>query len=81
MRNFWEKNVKIVSASRTPSPEPPFASSGWGLRPQTLALLLYPTITALSSLFLVLIAFYALKKTTNYSKCSAFASSAFAPIF
>jgi len=35
-------------------PEPLFASGGWGIRPQTPALLLPPTITTLSSSFLVL---------------------------
>jgi len=46
-------------------------------RPQTLALLLPPTTTTLSSLFLVLNAFFPLKKeTSNFSNYSAFASSA-----
>jgi len=56
---FWEKTVKIVSASGA---EPPFASSSWGFRTQTPALLLPPTITTLSSSFLVLNAFYSAQK-------------------
>jgi len=50
---FGGKTVKVVSA---------FASGGWALRPQTLALLLPPAITTLSSLFLVLNAFYSAHK-------------------
>jgi len=42
--------------------ELPFASGGWGLRPQTPVLLLSPTITSLSSSFLALNAFYYPKK-------------------
>jgi len=61
MRIFWEKTVKIVSASGS-APETPFASGGWGLRLQTSVLLLLPTITTLSSLFLVLNAFYTAQK-------------------
>jgi len=38
------------------------ASGGWELRPQTPALLLPPTITTLSSLFLALNAIYYLQK-------------------
>jgi len=44
MRIFWNKNVKITSASGGSAPEPPFASSGWGLCPQTSTLLLLPAI-------------------------------------
>jgi len=46
MRIFWEKTVKIVSALGDPPPNP-------RLPPATS-----PTITTLSSLFLVLNAFY-----------------------
>jgi len=54
---FLGKTVKIVSASFA------FASSGWGLRPQTPTLLLPPTITTLSSFFLVLNEFYFAQKS------------------
>jgi len=40
-----------------------------------------PTITTLSSLFLMLNAFYFAKKSSNYSKCSAFASFALLHLF
>jgi len=63
-------------------PRTSFASGGCGFRPQTPALLLLPTITTLSSLFLALNAFYYPKKgTKNYSKCSVFASSALCTYF
>jgi len=55
MRIFWEKTVIIISAS--------------GAQPQTPAFLLPPTITSLSSSFLVLNAFFPLEKEpSNYCK-------------
>jgi len=59
-----EKTVKIASAFASGG-LPPFAFGGWGLRPQTPALLLSSTITTLSSLFLALNAFYYPKKGTK----------------
>jgi len=60
MRIFWEKTVKIVSAS--------------GALPSDPRAFIPPTITTLTSSFLVLNAFYSAKKEpNNYSKCSAFA--------
>jgi len=41
---YFFENVKIAAASL------PFASDGWGFRPQTPTLLLSPTITTLSKL-------------------------------
>jgi len=71
MRIFW-KNCK----------EPPFGSGGWGLRPQTPALLLSPVISTLSSSFLALNVFYSSQKLqSSYSKCSVFASSALLQVF
>jgi len=37
---FLEKGCKIAAATGDSAPEPPLASGGWGLRPQTPALLL-----------------------------------------
>jgi len=71
---FWNKNVKITSASGAE----PYLS--WGLCPQIPTLLPLLTIANLSSSFLALNAFYyPQRQQTNYSKCSAFAS--FALIF
>jgi len=79
---FFEncKNHLSIGGS---APEPSFASGGWGLRPQTPALLLLPTITTLSSLFLVLNAFYSAQKkqVTTANVLSAFASSALLHLF
>jgi len=47
------KNAYFIAST-----EPPLASGGWGLRSQTPALLLPPTITTLSSSFLALNAVY-----------------------
>jgi len=80
--SFWEKNCKSRLRVEGSAPEPPFASGGWEPRPQTSALLLPHTITTLLSLFLMLNAFYsAEKETSNYYKCSAFASSALLHLF
>jgi len=51
---FFGKNVKNRLSVGGSAPEPPLASGIWGLRPQTSALLLPPTITTLSSSFLTL---------------------------
>jgi len=32
---FLEKTVKVYLSVEGSAPEPPFASGGWGLRPQT----------------------------------------------
>jgi len=79
---FLEKAVKNCLSVGGSAPEPPFASGGWGLRPQIPALLLSPTITSLSSSCLALNAFYYPKKDqNNYSKCFVFASSALLHLF
>jgi len=62
MRIFWEKNCKYRLSVGGSTPEPLFASGGLGLRPLTPALLLPPTITTLSSLFLVLNTLYYAQK-------------------
>jgi len=54
MAYFLGKNYKDRLSVGGSAPEPPFASSGWGLGLQTPALLLPLTITNLSNLFLVL---------------------------
>jgi len=59
---FLGKNCKNRLSVGSSAPEPSFASSGWGLRSQTPALLLSSTITTYSSLFLVLNAFYSAQK-------------------
>jgi len=51
---FWGKNCKNCLSVGRSAPKPPLACGGWRFRPQTPALLLPPTITTLSSLFLVL---------------------------
>jgi len=72
---FFEKKLKNCLNVRGSAPEPPFASGGWRFRPQTSALSLLLTITALSSSFLALNAFYYLQKEPNkYRKCSVFVS-------
>jgi len=71
---FWK--ILLKSPQRRDSvPEPSFASGGCGIRSQTLALLLPPTITTLSSSLLALNAFHYLSKVkqNNSSKCPAFA--------
>jgi len=65
MRIFWKKNCKNRLSVGGSALEPPFASGGWGLSPHTAALLFPPTITTLSSLFLVLNAFYSAQKQTK----------------
>jgi len=55
---FLENNYKNRLSVGTTAPEPLFTSGGWGIRPQTPALLLPPTITTLSRSFLALNAFY-----------------------
>jgi len=72
---FLEKDVRNRLSVGGPAPEPPLASGGWGLGPQTPALFLSPTITTLSSSFLALNAVYYLQKRTN------FASSKFLQLF
>jgi len=67
---FLEKDVKNRLSVGETSPESPLASDGWELRPKTLALLLWPAITTLSSSFLALNAVYYLQKGTNF--CSYF---------
>jgi len=63
---FLRKNCKNHLSVGGSASEPPIASGGWGLRPQTPALLLPPTITTLtSSLFLVVNAFYSAQKRTK----------------
>jgi len=62
---FLEKTVKKRLSVGGSVPEIPFASSGWGLRSQTQVLLLSPTITSLSSSFLMLNAFYYPKRGTK----------------
>jgi len=74
MRIFLEKDVKNRFSVGGSAPEPLLASGGWGLRPQTPALLLLPTITTLSNSFLALIAVYYLQRTN-------FASSKFLLLF
>jgi len=74
MRIFWKKTVKVVSVLGAPPPNP-------HLPPEAVGELL-PTITTLSSSFLVLNAFYfAGKEPSNYYKGSAFASSALLLLF
>jgi len=72
---FLEKDVENRLSVGGSAAEPPLASGGWGLRPQTPALLLSSTITTLSSSFLALNAVYCLQKSTN------FASSKFLQLF
>jgi len=62
MRIFLGKNCKNRLSVGGYAIEPPFASGGWGLCPQTPALLRPPIIITLSSLFLVLNAFYSAQK-------------------
>jgi len=71
---FWNKNVKMATLPPLSNPQPP---------DQTHALLLLLIIASLSSSFLALnVFYYSQKKQDNYSRCSAFASSAaFALIF
>jgi len=45
---FFEKDCKIVAASKGEAPNPLLASSGWGLHPQTPTLLLPLTDISLS---------------------------------
>jgi len=81
---FLGKNCKNRLSVEGSAPEPPFASSGWGLRPQTTAFLLPPTITNLSSSFLVLNAFFRSKEnqvTTVLQLLAVFASSALLHLF
>jgi len=59
---FLEKDVKYRFSVGGSAPEPPLASGGWGLLPQTPVLLLPPTITTFSSSFLALNAVYYLQK-------------------
>jgi len=47
IRIFWKKAVKIAAASETPPPNPSWSPAA-GLYPQTPALLLPATVTALS---------------------------------
>jgi len=61
MRIFGKKYKSRLSVMGSAT-EPPFASGGWGLHPQTPVLLLPPTITTSSSSFLVLNAFYSAHK-------------------
>jgi len=63
---FLEKDVKYRFSVGCSAPEPPLASGGWGIRPQTPALLLPPTITTLSSSFLALNVYYYLIITTYF---------------
>jgi len=72
MRIFWGKKLKIASMSETSPPGPCL-----GALPPDPRIVLQPTVTTLSSSFLVLNSFYPLKKIriiTNCSKFSAFAS-------
>jgi len=64
---FLEKDVKNRLSIKGSTSEPPLASGGWELRPQTPALLLLPTIKTLSSLFLTLNSVYYLQKRTNFA--------------
>jgi len=75
---FWKKTVKFhLSVLNTRLPP----ASG-GSAPQTPALLLSPTITNLSAVFLALNAVYDVQKEQNsYSKCAVFASSALLHLF
>jgi len=75
---FGKKTVKIASASGAPPPNP-VSLRRLGLRLQTPALLLLPTIAALTSSFLALLSLK--KEQNNYSKCSVFASSALLHLF
>jgi len=77
-----EKTVKNRLGVGGSALKPPFApgSCGWGIRSQTLALLLSPTIITLSSVFLNAFC-YPKKEQNNYSKCSVFASSALFHLF
>jgi len=62
---FLEKTVKNCLSVGDSAPEPPLPSGGLGLRLQTPALLLSPTITTLSSSFLALNEFYYHKNGTK----------------
>jgi len=60
---FLEKSCKIAAAPRRSVPEPPLASGGWGLFPQTLELLLSLTdVDSSESAFLALTLFYYFEK-------------------
>jgi len=79
---FWEKTVIFSSASGAPPSNPRLRppAGGWGL----LAVVNPPAITTLYSSILIHTCVLLPPKGSknNYSKCSAFASSAlFAPIF
>jgi len=64
MRIFWNKNVKITSASGATLLNPHFPPAAWGSAPDpTLILLL--TIENLSISFLALSAFYYPQKRTK----------------
>jgi len=79
MRIFCEKNCKIRLSVESSAPESPLPRC---LR-QTSALLLPPAITTLSSLFLVLNAFFRSNKNqvTTANACSALTSSALLHLF
>jgi len=81
MRIFWirkkkkkKKNYRELNRFSVGGPplKPLFASGGWGLSHQTLTLLLPPTITALSSSFLVLNVFYYPKKKNKITTVNMF---------
>jgi len=66
MRIFRKKKtVKSRLSVGGSALEPPFASGGWGIRPQTPALLLPPAIMTSLNSFLLLNAFHYLQKGTK----------------
>jgi len=80
-----EKNIINRRTVRRSDPEPPLASDGWELHPQTTALLLLPAITTSSSSFLAINTFYYKyffkKEENNYTLFCFCFFCAFASIF